>query len=95
MFTPPALWSQYSYVDDVAQQDLQIVLALNFVKDENQHNTQRLYWPRILQVLHELTGTDELYVDCEVVNRDDHYEVVNNDDRCASIILDIMAGIIL
>ena len=49
----------------------------------------------MLQVLHELTGTDELYVDCEVVNHDDHYEVVNIDDHCASIILDIMAGIIL
>ena len=80
VFTPPALWSQYSYVDDVAnlKQDLQMVLTLNFVDDENQHNTQRLYWPRILQVLHELTGTDELYVDCEVVNRDDHCLVVES-----------------
>ena len=56
-----------------------MVLALNFVKDENQHNTQRLYWPRILhQVLHELTGTDELYVDCEVVNLDDHCLLVES-----------------
>ena len=58
--------------------DLQMVLTLNFVKDGNQHNTQRSYWPRILQVLHELTGTDELYVDCEVVNRDDHCLVVES-----------------
>ena len=53
-------------------------LDLEFFKDENEQNTQRLYWPRILQVLHELTGTDELYVDCEVVNRDDHCLVVES-----------------